>query len=98
MFDFTIDQKQYDTLSGLRYWMANKAYMKERYPEDYEKESEKIHKTIVSLFNEADQRQIPFWVQNIVCGYQDDWRHTKETYLYQDLEKRNVNCDAVSVR
>ena len=78
--------------------MANKAYMIDRYPADYEKESDNIHKTITSLFYEADALMIPFWVQNIVCGYQDDWRHTKETYLFQDLEKRGVNCDAVSCR
>ena len=96
--NYAIDQKQYDILLGLRHFMANKAYMIERYPADYELEKENIHKTIVSLFDEADQHNIPFWVQNIICGYQDDWRHTCNTYLYQDLEKRGVNCDAVSCR
>ena len=98
MTEYNITQKQYDTLLGLRHWLANKAYMIERYPADYEKERERIHKTIVCCFNEADQLHIPFWVQNIICGYQDNWRHTLDTYLYQDLEKRGVNCDAVSCR
>lgn len=95
---YKINQAQYNTLSGLRYWMANKAYLKERYPEDYETEREKIHKTICFDFDEADRQAIPFWVQNIVCAFQDDWRHTKESYLYQDLEARGVDCSAVSCR
>lgn len=78
--------------------MAVKAKMIERYPEEYNRESESIHKTICGLFDEADHEKIPFWIQNIVCGFQDDWRHSINTYLFQDLEKRNVNCDAVSCR
>lgn len=96
--EYTINQKQYNILSGLRYWMSVKAKMKERYPADYEKEKENIHLTIVSLFEDADRNKIPFWVQNIVCYYQDEWRHTLDHYLYQDLEKRGVNCDLVSCR
>lgn len=96
--EYTITQDQYNTLSGLRYWMAIKAKLKERYPADYETEADRIHKTITFLFNEADQQSIPFWVQNIVCYFQDDWRHTLDHYLYQDLEKRGVNCNAVSIR
>lgn len=98
MLTFNIDQTQYNILLGLRHWMAVKAKMIERYPADYEKERDSIHKTIVSLFEDADRHGLPFWVQNIVCGYQDDWRHSLDTYLYQDLEKRNVNCEAVSCR
>lgn len=98
MLHFDITQKQYDILLGLRYHMANNAYLKERYPEEYETEHNKIHKTICGLFDEADRERIPFWVQNTVCAFQDDWRHTKQTYLYQDLEKRGVNCDQVSCR
>ena len=95
---FNINQKQYDILLGLRHWMACKAKYKERWPEDYEKERDKIHKTIVFLFDDADRLGIPYWVQNIVCGFQDDWRHTLNTYLYQDLEKYGVNCAGVSCR
>lgn len=95
---FAINQKQYDILLGLRHWFAVSAKMRERYPDEYETEREKIHKTICMTFDEADKSAIPFWVQNIVCGYQDNWRHCLDTYLYQDLEKRNVNCDAVTCR
>lgn len=98
MLYFEVDQKQYDCLLGLRHWLAVKAKCAERYPADLEREGENIHKTICGLFDEADKLKIPFWVQNIVCAYQDDWRHSLTTYLYQDLEKRNVNCKAVSCR
>ena len=97
-FNFTISQKQYDILLGLRHFMALKAKLKERYPAEYKTESEKIHKTICFLFSDADKSGIPFWVQNIVCYYQDEWRHTLDHYLYQDLENRGVNCDLVSCR
>lgn len=96
--EYTITQEQYNTLLGLRHWMALKAKLKERYPDDYKAEADRIHKTITFLFDEADKKAIPFWVQNIVCYYQDDWRHSIDHYLYQDLESRGVDCNAVSVR
>lgn len=98
MLHFEIDQNQYDTLLGLRHWMALKAKLKELYPDEYEKEAERIHNTILFNFDHADKLKIPFWVQNIVCYFQDDWRHCADTHLYQDLEKRGVDCSAVSCR
>ena len=98
MKEYTINQAQYNTLSGLRHWMAVKAKMIERYPDVYETDADNIHKTITFLFKEADQQLIPFWVQNIVCYYQDDWRHTLDHYLYQDLERHGVDCENVSIR
>ncbi len=95
---FNINQKQYDILLGLRSHMAYNAKCRERWPEDYEVERENIDKTICGLFSDADRNGIPFWVQNIVCGFQDDWRHALTTYLYQDLEKYGVNCSGVSCR
>ena len=96
MLSFNINQKQYDILLGLRHFMADKAYLRERGGD--QADIEKDHKTIIGLFDEADKAGIPFWVQNIVCSFQDDWRHTLDTYLYTDLEKRNVNCSLVSCR
>ena len=98
MLHFEINQKQYDILLGLRHWMAIKSKLAERYPADLETEGENIHKTICGLFDEADKNNIPFWVQNIVCAFQDDWRHSLDHYLYQDLESRGVNCSMVSCR
>ena len=98
MLHYEINQKQYDILLGLRHWFAVKAKMQERNPADLKRDGDNIHKTICSLFNEADALNIPFWVQNTVCAYQDDWRHISTTYLYQDLEKNNINCSAVTCR
>lgn len=94
---YKVTQKQYDVLCGLRYWIADKARMIERYGTE-EPELDSIHKTIIGLFDEADKLKIPFWVQNIICMIQDDWRHYLTSYTYQDLENRGIDCSDVTTR
>ena len=95
---YQVTQKQYDLLAGIRYWIADKKRMIERYGTD-DPELESIHKTIIALFDECDREKIPFWVQNVaICSVQDEWRNYLNEYTYQALEKRNINCDLVSCR
>ena len=94
---YKVDQHQYDLLCGLRYWIANKCRMRERYGDD-EPELERCHKTICSIFDELDKNGVPYWVQNTICMIQEDWRHYLTSYTYQDLEARGIDCSAVSCR
>lgn len=95
---YQVTQKQYDILCGIRHWIADKERMIERYGHD-EPELESIHKTIISLFDEADREKIPFWVQNTaICSVQGNWRAYLNEYTYQALEKRNIDCELVTVR
>ena len=97
MLQFAVDQKQYDCLCGIRYHIAAKKKAEERGADPAD--TEQIHKTICSLFDEADALKIPFWVQNTaICSVQDEWRRYLTEYTYQVLEKRGINCDAATTR
>lgn len=97
---FKVDQKQYNTLSGLRYRIADKGYQREHSAPDAE--IEQTHKTICSLFDEADALGIPFWVQNVVIASVQDkagtWRNYLEEYTFQVLESHGIDCSEVTTR
>lgn len=96
---FAVNQEQYNALQGLAYRVADNAYMIERYGvRDTEQERQDNHKIIVDLFEKLDLLQVPFWVQNNVICYFENWRRYKTDYLYQCLESRGVDCSAVSTR
>lgn len=79
---FEINQKTYNTLCGLAYRIADNAYMIERYGmAETETERAENHKTITSLFDDLDKMQVPFWVQNAVICFSEDWSRYKENNL-----------------
>lgn len=85
---FVCTQEIYNTLSGLAYRIADNAYMIERFGrEDASIELGQNHKTIISLFDKLDALHVPFWVQNAVMSWAEDWRRYKTGYVYQAFEK-----------
>ena len=94
---FRPTQKQYNILSGLRYWIADEKRMRERYG-DNEPELETCKKSISALFDEADKEKIPFWVQNVAIFSVDNWRNYLNEYTYQALEKKNISCELITIR
>lgn len=92
--EYVLTERQYHALSGLAYWIADGKYFRERNdPETlptYHGELEKIRKTVGMCFDECDKLKIPFWVQNAVICFAEDWRRYKETYMDKYLEKRNI--------
>ena len=95
---YRITQKQYNTLSGLAYRIADNAYMVERYgAKDTEIERAENHLTILDLFDELDNSGVPFWVQNNAIAFGDNWRRYKTEYLYHYLVNHGVDCSAVTV-
>ena len=96
---FSVNQEQYNTLSGLAYRIADNAYMIERYgAKDTEVERAENHKTITGLFDKLDALQVPFWVQNCIICHFEQWRNLKTDYVADVLTARGVDCSAVSVR
>lgn len=96
---FILDQRKYNALSGLAYRIADNAYMIERYGADGSAiEREQNHATICGLFADLDAMRVPFWVQNSVIAFAEDWRRYKETSLASWLENRNIDCSFVSCR
>lgn len=88
MLTFICTQEKYNALSGLAYRIADNAYMIERFGRaDCSIELAENRKTIGSLFDKLDALNVPFWVQNAVIDWAEDWRRYKTGYTYQALEK-----------
>ena len=95
---FKLNQSQYNTLSGLAYRIADNAYLIERYgAKETEIERAENHKTITDIFENLDLSGIPFWVQNAVICWAENWRQYKTNYLSDFLVSRGVDCSAVSI-
>lgn len=86
---YTLSQEQYDDLSSLAYWIADEMYLRERYGND-EPEIKKAQDTISFLFDVLDKAKVPFWVQNTVIAFSENWRRYKTEYLRDYLETKNV--------
>lgn len=88
MLRFECTQEIYNALQGLAYRIADNQYMIERYGrENCSIELGQNHKTIISLFNDLDRLAVPYWVQNAVMCWAEDWRRYKTGYVYQAFEK-----------
>lgn len=84
--------EQYSLLEGLAYRIADSAYMAERYGEDASAEQEQNRKTLAGLFEQLDALAVPFWVQNSVIAFAEDWRRYKSQYLNSYLNSRNIKA------
>ena len=90
MITFTISRDQLNALEGLSYWVADLHYMRERFGDD-EPEISRARATIEKcLFPQLDRLQVPFWVQNTVICWAENWRNTKRQYLTDFLKSKNI--------
>ena len=89
MLKFTATHEQTKELEGLAYWIADTNYMIERYGND-EPELAKNRKTIDLVFDNLDRLGVPFWVQNTVIAFSEDWRRYKRVYMKEYLESKNI--------
>ena len=84
---FTATREQRDELEGLAYWIADRAWSRERGELD-EYEDSRTDNTISAIFDALDRLAVPYWVQNAVCRWAEDWRRT----MREDL------CDAMRAK
>lgn len=90
MLSYTLTKEQYKKLEGLAYWIANENYMRERFGDD-EPEIQKCKKTICDcIFPELDALKVPFWVQNTVICFSENWSRYKSEYLNYFLKTKNI--------
>lgn len=88
MFTFDCTQEIYNALSGLAYRIADNTYMIERYGRtDVETELKQNHVTICGLFDDLDALRVPYWVQNTVICWAEDWRRYKSGSLFDAFQK-----------
>ena len=86
---FQANKKQSSALHGLAYWIADASYIAERYGKN-DPEHEKAHKTVMQCFDELDRLGVPFWVQNYIIMFAENWRRYKAEYLENAMQKCNI--------
>ena len=98
---FEIDQKTYNKLLGLAYRIADNNYMLERFGrKESEIERAENHKSIMLFFEELDLAKVPFWLQNTVIQFAENWRRYKTENLAKYLESLtayNIKVTASSI-
>lgn len=91
MLHFEYNQEQQNALEGLAYRIADNAYMIERYGrEEATTELQQNHNTIIGLFEKLDSLNVPYWVQNSVIGWAENWRTYKEQYFVEAMKRKNI--------
>lgn len=90
MLTCTISKDQESALSGLAYWIADLHYLRERFG-DEDPELSTVRKTISDCFDHLDRLKVPFWVQNSVICWAEDWRSTKREYLSELLSRKGIS-------
>lgn len=89
MLKFQATPEQRKELEGLAYWKAVHSHTLEREGVQ-SKDLEAVDKNIKYCFTRLDTLGVPFWVQNAVLCWADDWRTYTGHYMSNDLKKRNI--------
>lgn len=78
-------------LRGLAYHVADVNYIKEKYGAS-DPEYKKADSNVLYQFEVLDRLGVPFWVQNSVICFAENWRRYKSEYL-EDWLLKNRNID-----
>lgn len=86
---YTATPAQRDELEGLAYWIADRAWSRERGELD-EYEDSRTDNTIRAIFDALDRLAVPYWVQNAVCCWAEDWRRTMRENLRDAMRAEQI--------
>lgn len=86
---FTATREQRDNLEGLAYWVSDRAWSRERGELD-EHEDHRTDTTIRAIFDALDRLGIPYWVQNAVCRWAEDWRRAMQEDFRDAMRARQI--------
>lgn len=86
---FAATREQRDELEGLAYWVSDRAWSRERGELD-EHEDHRTDTTIRAIFDALDRLGVPYWVQNAVCCWAEDWRHTMRENLRDAMRAEQI--------
>lgn len=85
------NREQRNALDGLAYHVADVNYILERYGAK-DPEYKKAHENVLLTFKHLDALGVPFWVQNSVVCFAENWRQYKNNYMDSWLLKhRNID-------
>lgn len=85
------NKQQVNALEALAYHVADVNYILDRFGSD-EPEYKNAHLNVLLTFETLDRLCVPFWVQNSVVCFAENWRRYKENYTNEWLLK-NKNID-----
>lgn len=94
MLQFTANREQTNALEGLKYWIAEKAYTQEREPADAV-ELHRIGETVRDSFAQLDRLGVPYWVQNSVLCWAEDWRDTLRRSTRDAMKPKGIDLCAI---
>lgn len=87
---FKATTEQRAAIEGLAFWVANQKYIEERFGVD-DPEIKRCRDTIcLCLFPELDALGVPFWVQNSIICWSENWRNYKQYYLNEAMKAKNI--------
>ena len=76
-------------LEGLAYWIADRAWSRERGKLDA-LEDRRTGDTIRAIFDALDRLGVPYWVQNAVICWSEDWRRTMQEDLRDAMRAKQI--------
>lgn len=76
-------------LEGLAYWIAERAWSREHGKLD-EYEDRRTGDTIRAIFDALDRLAVPYWVQNSVIVWAEDWRRTMRENLRDAMRAEQI--------
>lgn len=86
---YTTTPAQRAELESLAYWIADRAWIRERGKLD-EYEDRRTNTTIRAIFDRLDRLGVPYWVQNAVICWAEDWRRTMREDLRDAMRARSI--------
>nr|DAH64716.1 MAG TPA: hypothetical protein [Caudoviricetes sp.] len=89
MKTFAATREQRDELEGLAYWVSDRAWSRER-GELNEHEDHRTDTTIRAIFDQLDRLAVPYWVQNAVIRWAEDWRRTMRENLRDAMRAEQI--------
>lgn len=76
-------------LESLAYWISDRAWSRERGKLD-EYEDRRTDTTIRAIFDRLDRLGVPYWVQNAVICWAENWRRTMREDLRDAMRARSI--------
>lgn len=89
MKTFAATPAQRAELEGLAYWIADRSWSRERGELD-EHEDSRTDSTIRAIFDALDRLAVPYWVQNTVCCWAENWRRAMKENLRDAMRAKQI--------
>ena len=87
---YTATAAQRAELESLAYWISDRAWSRERGELD-EHEDRRTDTTIRAIFDRLDRLGVPYWAQNAVICWAEDWRRTMRETLRDAMRAKQIN-------